>query len=398
MKNIYFLLFFATFFGYSQSIQLSPSAELSVITCGPSDVDLYATFGHSAFRILDIPNNIDRVYNYGTFNFNTPNFYTKFVRGQLLYQLSAYDFASFLYSYHQEKRWVKGQVLDLTSEDVQKVYDFLENNAKPENRLYKYEFFYDNCSTRLYDVMEKVLGDKLVFNPLYAKEENLSHRDLIQMYLANHPWGDFGIDYALGSDIDRKATSRDYLFLPDYVYDAFMEVKIIENGEEKPIVKRTEDILLEFDDIPYKNSFFSPLVVFIILASIVLFFTYLDFKRRSRNRLLDIILFSTTGLLGIVLLLLWFATDQTLTVNNFNILWAFAPNIIFVFVLSKAKNSSIIKYYMLSLLLLLDLLVLLWIFKIQIFSIALVPILIALYTRYIYLWVYFRKYQIKIKD
>jgi hypothetical protein len=231
----------------------------------------------------------------------------------------------------------------------------------------------------------------LVFNPLYAKEENLSHRDLIQLYLANHPWGDFGIDYALGSDIDRKATSRDYLFLPDYVYDAFMNVKIIQNGEEKPIVKRTEDILLEFDEIPYKNSFFSPLVVFSILASIVLFFTYLDFKRKSRNRLLDIILFSTTGLLGIVLLLLWFATDQTLTVNNFNILWAFAPNIIFVFVLSKAKNSSIIKYYMLSLLLLLDLLVLLWIFKIQIFSIALVPILIALYARYIYLWIYFKK-------
>ncbi len=141
MKNLYFLLFFISIFGYSQNIKLSPSAELSVITCGPSDEDLYATFGHSAFRIQDIPNKIDRVYNYGTFNFNTPNFYTKFVRGKLLYQLSAYDFSSFLYSYHQEERWVRGQVLDLTPEDVQKVFDFLENNAKPENRLYKYKFF-----------------------------------------------------------------------------------------------------------------------------------------------------------------------------------------------------------------------------------------------------------------
>ena len=126
MKNLYFLLFFATFLGYSQNIQLSPNAELSVITCGPSDVDLYATFGHSAFRIRDVPNNIDRAYNYGTFNFNTPDFYSKFVKGSLLYQLSAYDFGSFLNSYHREKRWVKGQVLDLTSAEVQKVFDFLE--------------------------------------------------------------------------------------------------------------------------------------------------------------------------------------------------------------------------------------------------------------------------------
>lgn len=391
MKKLYFLLFFVTFLSYSQSIQLSPNAELSVITCGPSDVDLYATFGHSAFRIQDIPNNIDRVYNYGTFNFNTPNFYTKFVKGSLLYQLSAYDFASFLYSYHKEKRWVKGQILDLNLNDVQKVFEFLENNAKPENRLYKYEFFYDNCSTRLYDVMEEVLGDKLVFDPKYSKKENLSHRDLIQLYLANHPWGDFGIDFALGSDIDRKATSRDYLFLPDYVFDAFTKVRIIESGKEQPIVKRTEDILLDFDDSPYKNSIFTPLVVFSILAIIVMFFTYQDFKRNARNKLLDSVLFTTTGVLGIVLLLLWFATDQTLTVNNFNILWAFAPNILFVFILSKRKNSMIIKYYMLSLLLLLDLLLLLWIFKVQVFSIALLPILIALYIRYIYLWVYFKK-------
>ena len=390
MKNLYFLFFFINVFVYSQSIQLSPSAELSVITCGSSDTDLYATFGHSAFRIHDIPNNIDRVYNYGTFNFDTPNFYTKFVRGKLLYQLSAYDFASFLYSYHKKKRWVKGQVLDLTSVEVQKMFDFLENNAKPENRLYKYKFFYDNCSTRLYDVMEEVLGKKLVFDPNYSKEENLSHRELIQKYLSNHPWGDFGIDFALGSDIDRKATSRDYLFLPDYVFDAFTKVKIIENGREKPIVKKTEDIL-SASQIPYKNSFFTPLVVFSILAIIVLFFTYIDYKRKTRNKILDGLLFTITGVAGIVLLLLWFATDQTLTVNNFNILWAFAPNIIFVFVISKTKNSIIIKYYMLSLLLLLDLLVVLWLFKVQVFSIAMLPILIALYVRYIYLWVYFKR-------
>ncbi len=123
---------------------------MSVITCGPGTDELYASFGHSAFRVLDRENKIDRVYNYGTFDFNTPNFYGKFAQGKLLYQLSAYNFGNFLKSYHRENRWVKGQVLDLDVNQVQKVFDFLEENAKPENRSYNYDFFYDNCSTKLY--------------------------------------------------------------------------------------------------------------------------------------------------------------------------------------------------------------------------------------------------------
>jgi hypothetical protein len=162
LKKIIFLVFLFPFLSYSQEIQLSPEAEISVITCGPGESELYATFGHSAFRIKDLPNKIDRVYNYGTFNFNTPNFYIKFARGKLLYDLRAYNFGTFLQSYQREKRWVKGQVLDLKHDEIQRVYNFLENNAKPENRSYKYDFFYDNCSTKLYDVLEQVLGDKTI--------------------------------------------------------------------------------------------------------------------------------------------------------------------------------------------------------------------------------------------
>ncbi|MCP4884843.1 MAG: DUF4105 domain-containing protein, partial [Flavobacteriales bacterium] len=128
---------------YAQELILSPNAEVSVITCGPGTDELYASFGHSAFRVLDIKNKIDRVYNYGTFDFNTPNFYGKFAQGKLLYQLRAYNFGNFLRGYHQENRWVKGQVLDLDSKQVQAVFDFLEENAKPENRSYHYDFFYD---------------------------------------------------------------------------------------------------------------------------------------------------------------------------------------------------------------------------------------------------------------
>ncbi len=389
LKYIYVVLFLIPFTGYFQTIQLSPQAEVSVITCGPGHDELYATFGHSAFRVLDIPNKIDRVYNYGTFNFETPNFYTKFAQGKLLYELRAYNFGNFLRSYHDENRWVKGQVLDLDPNQVQQVFDFLENNAKPENRSYKYDFFYDNCSTKLYDVLETVLGDKIIFQNNFDQHD-YTHRDLIQLYLGEHPWGDFGIDLALGSVIDDKASAKEYLFLPDFVFEAFTKVQIKKDGIEKPIVKRTEEILLDNNVVTEKISF-TPFVFFSLIAIVIMVLTYIDYKKWQRNKYVDFVLFLTTGLAGILIFLLWFATDHSATANNFNILWAFFPNGIIAFILWKNNAKIWLRNYMLILLILLDILVLFWIFKVQIFSIALIPILVGLYVRYIYLWIYFGK-------
>ncbi len=384
MKKILFLLLFPIFLN-AQTIKLSPKAEITVITCGSGE-ELYSTFGHSAFRVYDINNKLDRVYNYGTFNFNTENFYLKFTQGKLLYELRAYSFANFLRTYHYENRWVEGQVLDLTEKEKQTVYEFLENNAKPENRAYKYDFFYDNCSTRIYDVLENTLNDKIIFDNNFDKS-NLTHRNLIQKYLGDLPWSDFGIDLALGSVIDRKATAKEYMFLPDYVFKALENVKINRNGSEEPIIKRTEKILLDFKEHSPK-TFFTPLIVFSLLALLVLWLTYRDLKNRSRNKILDYTIFIVTGVTGVVVLLLWFATDHSTTKDNYNFLWAFAPNLIFAFLVT--KNQKMTYYYIIALLILLDILVTLWIFKVQIFSIALIPILVILYIRYIYLWFYFK--------
>lgn len=386
MKKLLFILLFPLFV-FSQNIRLSPKAEITVITCGPGQ-ELYSTFGHSAFRIHDVNNKLDRVYNYGTFSFNTPNFYLKFTQGKLLYELRAYNFGNFLQSYFKEKRWVKGQVLDLTMAERQEIFDFLENNARPENRAYHYDFFYDNCSTRIYDALEKTLGDKLVFDN-HFEEEGLTHRQLIQRYLGNLPWSDFGIDLALGSVIDRKADSKEYMFLPDYVLKALNKVEIKRNNKKIPIVKRNEDILLNFNDQVVSKTFFTPLLVFSLMALLVLFLTYQDYKKKKRNRILDFIIFFVTGLTGIIVLLLWFATDHQATADNFNVLWAFAPNLIFAFLISKNKQMSY--FYIFTLLGLLDLLLILWIFKVQVFSIALFPVIAFLYIRYLYLWFYFKE-------
>jgi len=383
-KLLFFLLITTTCF--SQQIKLSPNAEVSVITCGPGTDELYASFGHSAFRILDLENKIDRVYNYGTFNFDTPNFYTKFAQGKLLYQLSAYNFGNFLKGYHRENRWVIGQVLDLDPVQVQKVYDYLEKNAKPENRSYQYDFFYDNCSTKLYDVLEDAIGEDLVFKSDFDKAD-YSHRDLIELYMGHQPWADFGIDLALGADIDRKASSKEYMFLPDYVLEAFTTIEIKKDGKMTPIVQRTEEILLSYPQESNQNGF-TPFILFSIVALFIIWITYKDYNNNSRTKFLDTLIFSITGFVGIILLLLWFATDHSATANNFNILWAFAPNLMFAFLMN--KNAKLSKYYAFTLLILLDIMVLLWVFKVQVFHFSLIPFTIALYVRYVYLWWWYR--------
>lgn len=364
-------------------IELSEFAEISVITCGPGK-EVYSAFGHSAFRIKDKNNGIDRVYNYGTFDFNTPNFYGKFAQGNLLYLLSSYDFSRFVQTYYREGRWVKAQVLDLNPSEVQACFDYLENNALPENSPYLYDYFFDNCSTRLYDVIDEVVGTKLMI-PETFKNSKETHRTLIQPYLTNQPWGDFGIDIALGSVIDRQISMKEFLFLPENVFTFFETLSIQENGSQKNIVKRTDTILEERIKTT-STSFLSPFILFSIFAILVVLITRKDIKKKKRSRWLDFTLFFTFGLVGLMLALISFATNHTSAGNNFNLFWAFAPNLIIGFILLKKELPSWTRKYMLFLLLLLGLLFILWILKIQIFSNAILPLILLLGYRYFYLW------------
>src|SRR5690606_34037655 len=142
------------------------------------------------------------VYNYGTFDFDTPNFYVKFARGKLNYILNVTTFDRFIRTYQIEGRWVKRQILNLTETEKQALFNFLENNALPENRDYKYDFFYDNCSTRIRDVLEYILGDKLHY-PENPADSVQTFRNLIDLYLTDLKWSDLGIDLALGAPTDK---------------------------------------------------------------------------------------------------------------------------------------------------------------------------------------------------
>lgn len=385
MKKSYILilLFFLSVSVKAQFVPLSEGSEISIITIGPG-AELYDKFGHSAFRIQDSVTGQDVVFNYGEYDFNTPNFYLKFAQGKLLYQIGAEYFDSFFPRYVAQNRWMKEQTLNLTLSEKQAISDYLWNNLKPENKKYKYDFFFDNCATKMRDVIQKVLGNKLDFKEDHINEE-LTFRQLIQQNLQTNSWGSLGIDIALGAVIDRKAKPIEYQFLPEYVYEAAANAVINRNGTSESLVKKTT-LLFENTPTPAENNFLlSPLFVLGMFCILIIFVTYRDYKRKVRSRYLDTFLFFFTGLVGIFLLLLWFATDHTATANNYNLLWAFPISILALFAISKKSASIKLKRYVLLLLLLLALLCIHWITGVQVFAISLLPLLIALAVRYAYL-------------
>ena len=382
-----FLLLLQGVLGISQGAELSPLSKISLLTVGTGE-DLAAKFGHSAIRFQDPTLGIDVVYGYGTYDFEDPNFYLNFVRGKLAYTISRMPFTNFELGYQIEERWIKEQELNLNLERRKEILFFLENNLLPENRKYQYDFLFDNCATKIPEVFEKTLGPALQFDYSYLKNQ-YTFRQLIHQNLEVNSWSNFGIDLALGSVIDRKATPYEHLFLPLYVYEQMKHTTL--NG--KPIVKN-ESVLLDIS--PKENSslfLLTPIFWLSVIMLLVLFITYKDFTKKTRTPWVDVFLFLATGLAGILILFLWLFTDHNATKMNFNFLWAFAPNVVVGFYLIKKQLPKWIGKYVIALLVLLIITCVLWILQIQIFSILLVFILIALAVRYSYLFWYFKHSQ-----
>lgn len=382
-KKYILLLFLFTFLkSFNAQVNLSVYSEISIITAGPG-TELYEAFGHSAIRIKDPVLRLDLIYNYGMFDFNAPNFYSNFTKGKLLYSLGRYKFEYFLASYKRDKRWVKQQVLNLTQQERQTFFMYLENNALPENATYFYDPYFNNCATKLRDITTTILGNKVVFSDKDI-EQNLSFRQLMDREIPWNTWGSFGINLALGSKLDQKADFKQYMYLPDYVHSIFKNSTLFVNNQPEKLIKR-EDVLLDFKEQKQAISFWNPLLIFSLISLIGLFITYADFKKQKRTKWLDFSLLILSGILGSVVVFLWFFTDHSTAPNNFNFLWAFAPNLIFAFLLLKKKQQKWIKFYFQFLVVLLIFIPILWLLEVQLFPISTIPFLILLFTRYLFL-------------
>lgn len=381
-KILLFFIFLLPFsFIQAQEILLSPNAEVSVLTIGPGE-SLNDSFGHSAFRIKDPINGIDVTYGYGEYDFGAPNFYLKFAQGKLNYLISKEDIYKFYQRYFYYNRTIKEQTLNLTEAEKQKLYEYLVNNYKPENRAYLYDFFFDNCATKIKDVTQIALNDSVNFNPPKNYQE-ATFRTLIQNNLNRNSWGSLGIDVALGSVIDRTATAEQHMFLPENIY-AFFGNATIKNSNT-PLVKESRVIYTKKELNQPNNFLTSPLFILGIIGLFIIYITYKDYTNNTRSKWLDIALFSITGIIGILILLLWFATNHLGTHQNYNLLWAFALNIFMIGQLLKKQVSAWFKRYVKLLIILLCLLTLHWIIGVQVFAIGLIPLLLALFVRYLFL-------------
>ena len=331
-----FLLFISAF-AFSQtdsSIQQSCPIRISLLTCTPGQ-ELYSTFGHSAIRIVNSADNTDLVFNYGTFDFDDPDFYKKFIKGKLLYFVSVDSLSSFLREYQYFKRGVTDQAINISCEEKQKMLAALFENVKEENKYYRYNFNYDNCTTRLRDIMEKATGKQLQTKNILP-HSNTTFRHLIHDYLnkGGQYWSKLGIDILLGSPLDKKITNPEAMFLPDYLMYAFDSST---NGDQ-PLVAEKTILIPEFAETKSK-SLFTPLVVFSIALFLIAILSY--FKSGASKiffKFFDFIFFLTLGLLGVLLLFMWFDTDHAMCKNNFNLLWALPTHLPLAFMLFSKKE------------------------------------------------------------
>jgi hypothetical protein len=368
-----FLLFTTVAVG---QVKLSDKAEISVLTLGPGHGAVYTAFGHSAFRVTDPANGIDDAYNYGVFDFDRPNFYLNFAKGHNVYQLGIADYRRFEYSYIYYDRYVHEQKLNLSSSQKQRLFDYLQWNAQPENREYLYDYFYDNCATKLPEIMVKVFGDTVKFDS--TPPTPLTIRKLTDLYLKPQPWGDLGIDIGLGLPMDKKASAFEHMFLPEFVEAGFSKAKIMKSGRPYPLVKEQISTYESQNPNP-PQPLIHPLLVFSLVFVVIAAVSYRDIKRLKLTPWMDGILFSVVGTLGLLLLLLWTVTDHRAAAKNLNLLWALPTHLIAV--VAMIKNPGWLKNYFLGVAALSLLTLLTWAWLPQQLHYALIPLVMALGLR-----------------
>ena len=377
MKKIFLIVFLIINYQLliinSTKAQDSSRLQISLLTCTPGE-ELYSTFGHSAYRVIDSNSVTDIVYNYGTFNFGDDGFYLKFIRGKLLYYLSTEDFRSFKAFYQSENRGITEQVLNLTGAEKINIRRFLNENLKEENKYYKYDFFLDNCTTRLRDILKKEHDSAFCQKPVMPVGSRF--RQAIHQYLnANgKDWSKLGIDILLGQPCDAVMTPEQMQFLPENL----MKSLDSSNANHNLVLSETNFYPITIENT--KSGFFTPMVVFSLLFIIIVLIGF--WKHPTARAFLlgfDGMIFFFTGLLGIILILMWTATDHSMTKNNFNLLWAWPTHAVMAFFVNSRKNWAR-KYFKFTAIIL-GLVLLAWFFLPQQMNNALIPVVLLLIWR-----------------
>lgn len=370
--------------------KLSKSAQITLLTVSPG-TELYSAFGHSALRVFDPAQNLDMVFNYGAFRFApTVDFYWRFVRGGLDYLLSVYSYSAFLDEYTHYNRSVTQQFLELSDTQKNKIYLFLLENNLPENRAYRYDFFYDNCSSRIRDIFERQLKNDINWYPS-GIQFNKTYRGLVHEYTSIRPWVDLGITFVLGYSADRQADGRGYMFLPDYMMSAFDSATTTVDGRHLPLVKRKELVLQQKTghlSVTKTGYLQQPTAILWLALSPLLILSIKDMRRQTRTGWVDSLTYAVAGFGGLFLLFSWFGTYHIVLSWNFNLIWAFPAHIIAPLLIIKARRVRWIRVYFLIFSTVATLILINWFWLPQPLHAALAPLILLLALRGVIIYRY----------
>ena len=356
MKKLFLLLLVALSY---LSISAQDSLKISLLTFD-TGLESYSVFGHTAIRVQNPKTNQDIVYNYGMFDFDTPNFLLKFIKGELDYKVGIEDFDLMLRSYARDRRQVYEQVLNLNNEQATQFLEKLEFAYRPENRYYRYGFLHRNCSTELRELIFTQIS-----NINYtATETKHTYRYYLKNYTKPMPWLKFGINLALGSLIDVKIDSYDLMFLPNFLSEEVEKATI--NNES--LATNGIKLLNKMKHKRPNRWTLTPFILFSFLFVIMVL---------GKSPVLNQIFTFSVGIGGLIILIITLISAHTEVQNNYNLLWC-NPFYLMSFVLSFTQYKKLKK--MLAILMTLCLLTTLgvWFSNIQGYDIAFFPIVISL--------------------
>ena len=329
-KNSFFSRLFLLVWGILSTIQVMANAEtpqdnlekydsieVSLLTCSPHE-EIYSLYGHTALRWHDLHQSgpsagNDIAFNWGIFNFNKPYFVIRFVFGLTDYELGIMPFQYFCTYYEKWGSSVTEQVLNLSNEEKMKLEAALQKNLQPENRIYRYNYFYDNCSTRPRNIIEECINGKVE----YAQHEDYtpSYREMVGVCTRNHPWGTFGNDILLGIKADFKTDMRQQEFLPDNLLYDFDRAQIYADGTYRPLVKERRMVVLPGVQIIENDFPLTPTECAVILLLIALLLRGLEWKLKKVFVWWDVLLMLAQGLAGCVLFAMIFSQHPTTSLN-----------------------------------------------------------------------------------
>ena len=299
--------------GINNTDRALDSVEVSLLTCSPHD-EIYSLYGHTAIRFQDKKQGLDLAVNYGVFSFKKPYFVLRFVFGLTDYEMGIQNFEDFCMEYRYYGAKVTEQVLNLTPEEKLAVYETLQKNSLPENRIYRYNYFYNNCTTKARDVLLGNIRGKVIFNN--KVDDSMSFRKLIHQYNGDHPWARFGNDLLLGVKADAKTTRSEQEFLPANLMTDFSHAVIVRGKTSVPLVKKTDTVVDETVQGEGSTGFCpTPTMCFVILLVVSLAVSIVE---RMTGKLFwgfDAIVVSLCGIAGLILLAMVFSMHPTVSLN-----------------------------------------------------------------------------------